>query len=913
MKLGKKIISAVIAFVSAFAILLTIVPVNTMGAEYYDTAKPECELISAAVVNRETGVENTTGIVTDADDIIVKFRAMDDVGVDRIIIPVMIEQTNPYATIEVGVAAYQSDETSESKIERISGSSTDGIYLATITPATVDYKGEIYPSYIEVSDAAGNSYDLFLLSDYRWQIDGESIYTPEYSTVEIVSIKNYDLKIYDSLGKELKEGSVIAPGTTVTYQLTCDEFPSDCTTLDAFLSSSLNYVNDIKNITFTRVRDTNVYTANFTFDDKMYPTIWSIDIRTSTEDKYYRISGHTLGALVLKNGGKVVYPEINVSLMLLDFDSYLGFKDYQIPKCAMTYRELLDDVIAKYAEQPPLFSDYEYVFNVEVTDEDGKSLITIKGDELDNYITESVLTLNRTVKDADKKVHVQLVDLVLPTIEEDGTPGYSFWNTEDIYVDKTEDIDKAVKAYATQRTPKEFGEVTVSRDGGDEIIFYSCSTEKVYIEYIAQKVIEDKGEFLIKVVPIVKGIYDRINVPTYENVVANLNKLEKEDVADAKFVKWNMVTDDADLFLVSDETSIAGFDCASAQYDKIFVNFFYFDESFFYTGQRFFSTADAQVIKETFDNEHLLGISDWKVDYISPSSGPYGEHKGYYSVGISSNSSIPEKDATGHSIKTEVKETEIKTNDDGSKQVQEELNVGTADTVLYNGATALSSVTKLQAVNMIQDALATTETLGDEDSIETPQVKIDMADATVIPTEILEAAKGKDVDVVFEMENGVAWSINGKDITAESFKDVNLKVNTNTNNVPKAVISRLVGDDKPVIQMNLADHGLFGFKAKLKIYVGKEYSGEYANLLYYTSDGRLELQDAGIVDADGYSEVAFTHASDYLLAMGEKMTTDPTNEGPIAGDSSMLPWMVAMAVALGMMTIGVATRRKFTI
>ena len=48
-----------------------------------------------------------------------------------------------------------------------------------------------------------------------------------------------------------------------------------------------------------------------------------------------------------------------------------------------------------------------------------------------------------------------------------------------------------------------------------------------------------------------------------------------------------------------------------------------------------------------------------------------------------------------------------------------------------------------------------------------------MSDATVAPKDVLEAAKGKDVDIVLDM-NGYKWTINGNNIQADNLKDINL-------------------------------------------------------------------------------------------------------------------------------------------
>ena len=66
-----------------------------------------------------------------------------------------------------------------------------------------------------------------------------------------------------------------------------------------------------------------------------------------------------------------------------------------------------------------------------------------------------------------------------------------------------------------------------------------------------------------------------------------------------------------------------------------------------------------------------------------------------------------------------------------------------------------------------------------------------MKDTTVVDKDILTAAKGKDVDVVLEMD-GYSWIINGKDI--DEVKNVDLKVILDTKNIPEEKISALAGD-----------------------------------------------------------------------------------------------------------------------
>ena len=60
-----------------------------------------------------------------------------------------------------------------------------------------------------------------------------------------------------------------------------------------------------------------------------------------------------------------------------------------------------------------------------------------------------------------------------------------------------------------------------------------------------------------------------------------------------------------------------------------------------------------------------------------------------------------------------------------------------------------------------------------------------MGSATIVPEEILESAKGRNVTIELKM-NGYAWIINGRDITASDIKDINLEVNAGVQNIFEA-------------------------------------------------------------------------------------------------------------------------------
>jgi hypothetical protein len=154
------------------------------------------------------------------------------------------------------------------------------------------------------------------------------------------------------------------------------------------------------------------------------------------------------------------------------------------------------------------------------------------------------------------------------------------------------------------------------------------------------------------------------------------------------------------------------------------------------------------------------------------------------------------------------------------------------------------------------------------------KVTIVMNGNTVIPKEILESIKDIDVEVSFDLGGGITWIINGKDLgKTDSFDDMNLKVTLNSGDVPSDLKDNF--PDKNTTELSIAYEGSFGFPATLKIDMNQENKGKIANLYYYNpSTKKLELQVASKVQEDGTVELPFTHASDYVLVLDNKVLLD---------------------------------------
>ena len=163
-----------------------------------------------------------------------------------------------------------------------------------------------------------------------------------------------------------------------------------------------------------------------------------------------------------------------------------------------------------------------------------------------------------------------------------------------------------------------------------------------------------------------------------------------------------------------------------------------------------------------------------------------------------------------------------------------------------------------------QDILDELVTAEEGDTIEVEIKKNDPVKA-----EVFETIKGKDVNVVLSLDNGMSWKINGKNVTGSKLTDINLTVDVVKDVVPAKAIDKvnLKGER---IELSLAHTGEFGFSAELTMNVKKENAGKFANRFYYNPETKeLEFQEAVKIDANGDATFTYTHASDYVIILSD--------------------------------------------
>ena len=151
------------------------------------------------------------------------------------------------------------------------------------------------------------------------------------------------------------------------------------------------------------------------------------------------------------------------------------------------------------------------------------------------------------------------------------------------------------------------------------------------------------------------------------------------------------------------------------------------------------------------------------------------------------------------------------------------------------------------------------------------RIHINMNGTSVVPGSVLDSVKGRDVTLSFDMGNGIVWLVNGRNVTADHANDVNFSVQIGTTAIPRDIVSNVAGD-RSTVQLSLAHSGDFGYGAVLVINMGTANAKSYANLFYYNeSTGGLEFVTVDQINENGIAELLFTHASNYVIVVGEAM------------------------------------------
>lgn len=162
-------------------------------------------------------------------------------------------------------------------------------------------------------------------------------------------------------------------------------------------------------------------------------------------------------------------------------------------------------------------------------------------------------------------------------------------------------------------------------------------------------------------------------------------------------------------------------------------------------------------------------------------------------------------------------------------------------------------------------------------------IDVEMNGTTMVPGDIFDTIKGRDVTVVFHMGDGITWTVNGQDVTAAG-KNIDLGVvfgGEAGKTIPVEIINNVTGE-RYSVNLTLAYDGEFGFRATLTVNMDKKNAGFFANLFYYNEQsGELEFICAGEIGSQGEVGLTFTHASDYTIIVDRQSMEPGVVENPV--------------------------------
>ena len=145
---------------------------------------------------------------------------------------------------------------------------------------------------------------------------------------------------------------------------------------------------------------------------------------------------------------------------------------------------------------------------------------------------------------------------------------------------------------------------------------------------------------------------------------------------------------------------------------------------------------------------------------------------------------------------------------------------------------------------------------------------------TTLSQEVFEAIKGQDKTISLESA-GIEWVFNGRDITDENIKDIDLTTGIEAKWSSDSDAANGIDWDQNALILSFAENGKLPGKATIRIkadYVFKNEVGtENLYVYYYDNTTKEYVQVAAnlTITQDEYLEFTIDHNSDFVITKGE--------------------------------------------
>lgn len=167
------------------------------------------------------------------------------------------------------------------------------------------------------------------------------------------------------------------------------------------------------------------------------------------------------------------------------------------------------------------------------------------------------------------------------------------------------------------------------------------------------------------------------------------------------------------------------------------------------------------------------------------------------------------------------------------------------------------------------------------------QIQINMNESMILPGRTLENLKGKNITLLLDMGNNMAWMINGQNISAEKPSDINLKVTKNSGAIPGGAVANVAGE-RESLQFSLAMEKDPEAVLTLSLPLDTAKAGQYGNLFRYdTASGKLEYAESPMIVAGGSADFAISRMGDYVVIYDAQVVdgNSPVPDTPTPSES----------------------------
>jgi hypothetical protein len=146
-------------------------------------------------------------------------------------------------------------------------------------------------------------------------------------------------------------------------------------------------------------------------------------------------------------------------------------------------------------------------------------------------------------------------------------------------------------------------------------------------------------------------------------------------------------------------------------------------------------------------------------------------------------------------------------------------------------------------------------------------IKVNMNGATTISKDVLSALDGKNVSVTFVLDNGVKWTVNGKDI--DTAKDAVIYTKYNIDYIPDSLVNKAAKDAVSKAEIGISNnYDDFGFEASVTVKFATKRAGCTAVVYCYDSNTEsLKGIAKAKVQSDGTCTFSVTAGGPYLIVL----------------------------------------------